>query len=83
MAGVQGLMKDLATKLQKQKVEGSRETARLTAELLQTVFVYSRNSILYMHSHFHHWTSSVAPSQLDKMKCPAMMNGEPKKFSSQ
>ncbi|KAM1281735.1 hypothetical protein ACFX15_021860 [Malus domestica] len=61
MAGVQGLMKDLATKLQKQKVEGSRETARLTAELLQTVFVYSRNST----------TIHALPfSPLDIFSCP-------------
>ncbi|KAH0993740.1 hypothetical protein GBA52_005223 [Prunus armeniaca] len=37
MADVQGLINDFATKLSKRKVEGSRETARMTAELLRTV----------------------------------------------
>ncbi|KAM0985526.1 hypothetical protein ACFX13_013009 [Malus domestica] len=37
MADVQGLVNELATSLRKRKVEGSRETARLTAELLRTV----------------------------------------------
>ncbi|ONI26775.1 hypothetical protein PRUPE_1G044800 [Prunus persica] len=37
MADVQGLVNDFATKLSKRKVEGSRETARMTAELLRTV----------------------------------------------
>ncbi|PQQ15052.1 translation initiation factor eIF-2B subunit beta [Prunus yedoensis var. nudiflora] len=37
MADVQGLVNDFATKLSKRKVEGSRETARMTAELLRTI----------------------------------------------
>ncbi|PQP95353.1 translation initiation factor eIF-2B subunit beta [Prunus yedoensis var. nudiflora] len=37
MGDVQGLVNDFATKLSKRKVEGSRETARMTAELLRTI----------------------------------------------
>lgn len=42
MAEVQGLVNELATKLRKRKVEGSRETARLTAELFRTVISQQR-----------------------------------------
>ncbi|XP_061995192.1 uncharacterized protein LOC133713082 [Rosa rugosa] len=42
MAEVQALVNELATKLRKRKVEGSRETARLTAELLRTVISQQR-----------------------------------------
>ncbi|GLT99324.1 hypothetical protein SLE2022_167670 [Rubroshorea leprosula] len=42
MPGIQALVNDLVTKLQKRKIEGSNETARMTAELLRSLISQQR-----------------------------------------